>query len=193
MLVCKVDLVISTLYCGTVSGVSDMEITVIAQVNTNTCSLICNPCANCLRSFFLVKRLSNPNSMSHSQLITISPGESAGAHDDVEHDRATSANEAIVVTTAALATTEGSKTPEASSPTGQAGNPSKYCQRDIASMNGVKEELQTAKSGQSHAVAAFQSGGDGDPSTEVKESMREYKTDLEYLEDRFKLMIILLQ
>ena len=57
-----------------------------------------------------------------------------------------------------------------------------------------EEEQQAAEERrQSHAAAGSRGGGDGGVSKEGEGSMREYRNDLEYLEDSFKLMIILLR
>ncbi|KAL3158741.1 hypothetical protein ABBQ32_011470 [Trebouxia sp. C0010 RCD-2024] len=110
-------------------------------------------------------------------------GESAGAPSS-KRDRTSSADEAIAAAAATLAATEASITPDSSSPTGEEG---------ALSMSIDEEEQQTAERRRSHAAAASRGSGDGGVLKEGEGSMREYRNDLEYLEDSFKLMIILLR
>ncbi len=56
----------------------------------------------------------------------------------------------------------------------------------------TEEEERDAERRQSNAAAASRIGDEG-ASKEAEGSMREYRNDLEYLEDSFKLMIILLR
>ena len=117
-------------------------------------------------------------------------GESAEAPSSKrdKRDIMSSADEAIAAADAALAATDHGSLPES----GQEGAPSKDSPGGTVSMDTGEEEQQAAERRQSHAAAASRGTSDG-PFKETEGSMREYRNDLEYLEDSFKLMIILLR
>lgn len=116
-------------------------------------------------------------------------GESAEAPAS-KRDKLSSADEAIAAANATLAATYPSISPDTSTPTGQ-GTPSKASPGGTVSMD-TEEEQQNTERRQSHAAAASRGKDDITPK-EAEGSMREYRNDLEYLEDSFKLLIILLR
>ena len=115
-------------------------------------------------------------------------GESAEAPSS-KRDKLSSADEAIAAANATLAATDPSSMPAS----GEDGAPSKDSPGGTASMDAEEEEQQAAERRQSHAAAASRGTSEGPAFKEAEGSMREYRNDLEYLEDSFKLMIILLR
>ena len=117
-----------------------------------------------------------------------SAGEPAEAPSS-KRDKLSSADEAIAAANATLAATDPSSMPES----GEEGTPSKDSAGATVSMDTEEEAQQAAERRQSHAAAASRGMGDDPAFKEAEGSMREYRNDLEYLEDSFKLMIILLR
>lgn len=125
-----------------------------------------------------------------SNLTFSAAGESAEAPSSKrdKHDVMSSADEAIAAANATLAATDPTSLPES----GGEGTPSKASPGGTVGMDTKEEEQQAAERRESHAAAASRGTGDG-LFKEAEGSMREYRNDLEYLEDSFKLMIILLR
>ena len=109
-----------------------------------------------------------------------------------KRDKPSSADEAIAAANATLAATDPSSTLEPGQEGAPEATPNKPSPEGTVSMDAEEEEQQAAERRQSHAAAASRGTGDGS-FKEAEGSMREYRNDLEYLEDSFKLMIILLR
>lgn len=119
-------------------------------------------------------------------------GESPAAPSS-KRDKPSSADEAIAAANATLAVTDPSSTLESGQEGTPEATPSKAApEGTVSSMDTEEEEQQAAERRQSHAAAASRGTGEGS-FKEGEGSMREYRNDLEYLEDSFKLMIILLR
>jgi len=103
-----------------------------------------------------------------------------------KRDKVATADEAIAAASAVLAATDPTISPDTAAPSGEAS-----ARRDstggTASMETEQEE-RDAERRQSNAAAASRTG---DAPKEAEGSMREYRNDLEYLEDSFKLLMII--
>lgn len=118
-------------------------------------------------------------------------GESAEAP-ATKRDKLSTADEAIAAADAVLAatdpTTDPSISPDTAAPSGEASARRKST--DGAVSMEIEQEERDAERRQSNAAAASRTE---DTPKEAEGSMREYRNDLEYLEDSFKLMIITLR
>ena len=105
-----------------------------------------------------------------------------------KRDKLATADEAIAAADAVLAATEPTISPDTAAPSGEA-SARRESTEGAVSMEAEQEE-RDAERRQSNAAAASRTG---DTPKEAEGSMREYRNDLEYLEDSFKLMIITLR
>jgi hypothetical protein len=109
-----------------------------------------------------------------------------------KRDKLATADEAIAEASAVLAatdpTTDPSISPDTAAPTGEAS--ARRESTDGAVSMETEQEERDAERRHSNAAAASRTG---DLLKEAEGSMREYRNDLEYLEDSFKLMIITLR
>ncbi|DBB01935.1 hypothetical protein WJX77_010097 [Trebouxia sp. C0004] len=105
-----------------------------------------------------------------------------------KRDKLATANEAIASASAVLAATDPSISPDTAAPSGDAS--ARRESADGAVSMETEQEERDAERRQSNAAAASRTG---DTPKEAEGSMREYRNDLEYLEDSFKLMIITLR
>ncbi len=105
-----------------------------------------------------------------------------------KRDKLATADEAIAAASAVLAATDASSSPDTAAPSGEA-SVRRESTDGTVSMETEQEE-RDAERRQSNAAAASTTG---DTPKEAEGSMREYRNDLEYLEDSFKLMIITLR
>lgn len=114
-------------------------------------------------------------------------GESVEGHAS-KRDKISTADEAMAAADAVLAATDPSTSPDTAAPSGEA--PARRESIDGTVSMETEQEERDAERRQSNAAAASRTG---DTPKEAEGSMREYRNDLEYLEDSFKLMIITLR
>ena len=107
-----------------------------------------------------------------------------------KRDKLSTADEAIAAANAVLTATDPNRAPDLTAADGR--TPSSKGSPDGAVNMETEEEDQNAERRKSNAFAAARTSGDSG-GKEVEGAMREYRNDLEYLEDSFKLMIILLR
>lgn len=107
-----------------------------------------------------------------------------------KRDKLGSADEAIAAANATLAATDPNASPDIATPNGK--DPQEVNETEGAFRMDAEQEDRDAERRQSNAAAASRSNDEASPK-EAGGSMREYRNDLEYLEDSFKLMIILLR
>lgn len=105
-----------------------------------------------------------------------------------KRDKTSTADEAMAAADAVLAATDPSTSPDTAAPSGEA--PARRESTDGTVSMETEQEERDAERRQSNAAAASRTG---DTPKEAEGSMREYRNDLEYLEDSFKLMIITLR
>lgn len=105
-----------------------------------------------------------------------------------KRDKLGTADEAIAAANETLAATDPSMSPDTASPGGEAS--ARRGSTDGTVSMETEEEERDAERRQSHAAAASRTA---DSPKEAEGSMREYRNDLEYLEDSFKLIIITLR
>lgn len=105
-----------------------------------------------------------------------------------KRDKLATADEAIAAANATLAATDPSMSPDTAPPGGEAS--ARRGSTDGTVSMETEEEERDAERRQSHAAAASRTA---DSPKEAEGSMWEYRNDLEYLEDSFKLMIITLR
>lgn len=98
------------------------------------------------------------------------------------------ADEAVAAANATLAATDPSISPDTAAADHK--SPASKASQDASDRMQTEEEERDAERRQSNSAAAARPSGDG---KEADGTMREYRNDLEYLEDSFKLMIILLR